>query len=150
MGWTPDIPFDVVIAPNKYHFANSNALDLAQLINAPVQLDNHIWIGRLDGALSDAIMDACEARGENFSPIRQFGNQYAIVNTAPHRGRNGLEWDSDNSISRAVRLSRLIYPTSLAFEYAARVDDEPDGTRRIRGNRGVAPPHMCSIPHAIG
>lgn len=74
-------------------------------------------------------MDACEpagysrantANGFRWQPTRQFGAYYAIACKDPSRG-DDLDWDPDQRIIHCVAISRLVHPTALGFEYAARI-----------------------------
>lgn len=114
-------------------YAEKRSIDRDELIDEPLHLADNLWIGPLeDRQLVLAIMDACEPAGENFRPVRQFYSKYAIVreNTPVPRGSE-LTWDSDGRIGLVIRMSRLVHPTSIGYEYAARVVILPSGKRRI-------------------
>jgi len=87
-------------------------------------LNDTLRIGRSDGDIAEKIMDACESRGLNFKPTRQFGMRYIFKRVRPPTQNEGKEnvyqWDPDGLIRKAVAISRLIYPTPIGFEYSAR------------------------------
>ncbi len=123
---------DVNIVRNMVTFGEKGLIDRDQLIDERLHLDEDLWIGPLDRQLVSDIMDACEPAGENFKTVRQFHSRYAIVreNTFVPRGSE-LTWDSDGRIGLVISMSRLVYPTSIGYEYAARIEILPDGKRRI-------------------
>lgn len=127
------MPFrDVNIVRNMVPFAEKRPIDRDQLIDEPLHLADDLWIGPLDKELVLATMNACEPAGENFRTVRQFYSSYAIVreNTPVPRGSE-LTWDSDGRIGLVIRMSRLVHPTSIGYEYAARIELLPEGKRRI-------------------
>jgi hypothetical protein len=66
-------------------------------------------------------MDACDQR--TFGPIphtRISGQLYSLVRDLPAPS-NVYHWDSDNTLTATVALSRLIHPTSAGLVYAARL-----------------------------
>jgi hypothetical protein len=74
-----------------------------------------------------AIMTACEPRGENFSPVRQYGQRYTFARrNAP--GPAG-HWDPDGALYACVALSRLVRANAADSQYAARIE-EADGSAR--------------------
>jgi hypothetical protein len=66
------------------------------------------------------VFTACRPRGQSFDPVPQFGQLYALWNDDP-ADPSEFSWDPDQSLATAVALSRLIHPTSIGFEYSARV-----------------------------
>lgn len=82
------------------------------------------WIGRLPyDADSDAVFNACDPAGFNFRPYRQYGCRYAFCRKAgpPSHGPELYEWDNEGFLGRALFLSRLIHPTTVAPHYSARL-----------------------------
>lgn len=126
--------WDVLLAAPTYSGTES--------LNWPCEkcllLDSDIWVGRYDGAVNK-IMDACEpagywrgneAGGYRWQPTRQFGAYYAIVCTNPSRP-DELEWDPDRRILRTIALSRLVHPTAIGLEYAARLKFDEVGLKGV-------------------
>ncbi len=98
----------------------------------PVNLGKGIWLEHLDDP--ETFMLACEARGENFNPKRQFGQRYSFIRRdAPGDACN---WDADTSMHAIVALSRLILSNAYSTTYAARIE-EASGSRP----REVVPVH---------
>ena len=58
-------------------------------------------------------MDACEPRGENLKPSRQFGCRYSFVRelAAEEYTRTYAHWEHDRTLVAAFTLSRLISTT---------------------------------------
>jgi len=100
--------------------------DLAWLRKNRLYLDdaNEVWVGALADTLK--VMDACEKRGLNADATRQFGAYYALVNENPAKP-DEWNWDPDQRLTEVVVLSRLVFPTALGFEYAARLQLKDDG-----------------------
>ena len=90
-----------------------------------VQLSETIFLGRQPNELWDAVYAACKPRGYAFNPTPQFGQRYAFWNTGPTQP-DGYNWDPDQSLATAVALSRLVHPSSIGFEYSARVTCRSD------------------------
>ena len=95
---------------------------------APPQSDFSLgadfWIGELPyNADSDAVFDACEPAGLNHRPYRQYGCRYAFCRKAhpPTHGPEFYAWDNEGFLARALFLSRLIHPTTVAPHYSARL-----------------------------
>ena len=98
------------------------------------------WIGGLPyNTDSDVVFDACEPAGFNHRPIRQYGCRYAFCRKAgpPSHSPEFYEWDNEGFLGRALFLSRLIHPTTVAPHYSARVIFQ-DGklTNVVPANRG--------------
>ena len=87
----------------------------------------------LNGDRAERIMDACEPRGENFRPIRQFGCRYAFVRDLPadEFSSSYAHWDHDNVLLAGFTLSRLILDNAYSTEYAARVVEFSDDRLQI-------------------
>lgn len=79
-----------------------------------------VFIDKLQREESLKVFSACEPRGFNFSPQRQFVQLYSFIRVeAPESPP--LEWDSDERLQLCIGLSRLIHPTTISFEYSGRV-----------------------------
>ena len=89
-------------------------------VRTETQLYEDIRIGLQSNELWKAIYTACRPRGHSFGPVPQFGQLYALWNDNPADPTN-FNWDPDQSLATTVALSRLIHPTSIGFEYSARV-----------------------------
>jgi hypothetical protein len=119
---------DVILVPNKEGRLMTNRPRL------PVDIGRDVRLERLDGGPATRIMDACVPHGykaspSNLSPL--FSQRYAFVREGPP-SEPAYEWDSDNRLQECVGISRLIRPTSIGFEYSARLECGPGGdVRRI-------------------
>ena len=110
------------------------------------RLHESVWIGRLQHDLGERVMEACGKRGQNFSPARQFGASYAFVRlSADQSDGHRLTFDPDRRLWAAVALSRLIHPTSLAYEYAARRLTWSNGAEQIVPVRQIQYPPMAFV-----
>jgi hypothetical protein len=79
-----------------------------------------LWIGPRNDR--EAIMDACEPRGENtLKAIRQFPCHYAFFRTNPPNKGKRHGFDPDLRLRTAIQLSRIVRPTTTAYAYAARI-----------------------------
>ena len=118
---------DYVLMPNNVVERGDGTLIHERHFSEEVKLADDLWIGPLRD-LGNAIMDACEQRGENCEPLtRWFGTQYAVYRRpAPDPF---YSWDPDRRISTCLALSRIARPTSLNPYYAARVVSE--GSQRM-------------------
>jgi len=87
----------------------------------------------LAGPRTERIMDACEPRGENFKPVRQFGCRYAFVRELPTEEymQSHATWDRDQVLLAGFTLSRLILDNVHSTEYAARVVEFSDDDVQI-------------------
>lgn len=99
-----------------------------------------LWIGQLGNETAQRVIEACELRDiercgphgtwREIKPVIPFEQLYAFV-------REGVpdEWDRDNRLQICIALSRLVYPTPISFEYAARITYKSDGSIKIKPAR---------------
>ncbi len=123
---------DVALVRNTLAQANRAAINRANLIRDPVDLGNSLWIGRLDQDTTNAIVEACEPPGLNFSLNRAWGVMYTMFRTDPPAGQESrYQWDPDGRISLGIRMSRLVHPTTIGYEFTARVVDDGEPPRHV-------------------
>lgn len=124
---------DVLVVPD-------GAIDDEERDSQPPAGDPPVELGRgvrltqeLSGHRADRIMDACEPRGENFDPTRQFGCLYAFARELPPAEYEAsyARWDHDNALLAAFTLSRLIRDNAYSTQYAARVVEFSDDRMQI-------------------
>ena len=89
-------------------------------IRKRIDLANDLYIDLLPTDFAQNIFKACEPKGYCFDPILQFGQMYSFVRKNPPN-RDDLKWDADQRLQLCIALSRLIHPTSISTEYAARM-----------------------------
>lgn len=92
--------------------------------NPPLDLGRGLWLTQeLNGSAAEAIMDACEPRGQNFEPYRQYGCRYAFVRDLPPEEYSTApySWDREQVLLTAFTLSRLVLDNGYSTQYAARV-----------------------------
>jgi len=89
---------------------------------AEVDLGDGIKLGRVSDDDAERIMDACGPAGQNFSPVRQFGQRYAfyVDHSVEEATENLYGFDADR-LGVALALSRLIRDNGFSYQYAARV-----------------------------
>lgn len=123
---------DFVVVTNAYSERDDQSTRPIVRFNPPRHIQGDIWIAQLDPALCTALLDACDAAGENFKPFRQYGCSYAFyrVNAPAHAGHE-LHFDSDIALYTCIALSRLAHPNATGFRWAARVMEWPNGARKI-------------------
>jgi len=108
-------------------FTNSGIIQASQeeiKQSPPIQnkliIADDIFIDKLPREEAQELFSACEPKGFNFSPIRQFAQLYSFIRVNPPDSPP-LEWDSDELLQLCIGLSRLIHPTTISFEYSGRV-----------------------------
>lgn len=123
---------DVVLMPSPYSFASPSSTRPRDFFQDSHAILEDVWLARLESSFANAIMDACQVRGENFNPIRQFGAPYGFVRVAaPLSAESPYDFDPDGKLVNCLRLSRLIHPTSIGMAHAARVRVWKSGAREI-------------------
>jgi len=113
--------WDVAIFSNAY-FADASE-ELKNQYTPPqdkVMFNTNLWLGELEHELAEKVMDACEPRGYNFIPTRQYAQLYSIVNESP-RDSHVDHWDSEELIQSIIAISRIVHPTNFSFQYTARI-----------------------------
>lgn len=111
---------DIILVPNY------QANVIANLPQLPVDLGRDVRLEKLPRDLAKKVMEACEPRGYNLRPVRQYGQLYTFVRQNPP-DNPPLQWDSDSRLQECVAISRLIRPTSIGFECSARLRYTPGG-----------------------
>ncbi len=117
---------DVILFPNSGLAGRPFDEILGTRFNLPVSLGRDVRLERLQADLAEQIMDACEPRGHNFEPRRQYGQLYSFVRENPPPEPPN-KWDSDHRLQECVAMSRLVRPTSIGFEYSATLSYTPAG-----------------------
>lgn len=121
---------DVVLATNE---GLSRAPDLLTSQPPPrdrFQLADGLWVGSLDDAIAEKVLDSCEPPGCWVTrPVRQYGQLYTFVREQVPQ-THIYEWDADLRLQTCVALSRLVHPTSVSFRYSAQLVYNADGTVR--------------------
>ena len=112
-------PADVVLFVGQYHLGGHW---LPKHCDSEVQIAPDLKIVPL-GDVANRVLDACETRGENKSrEFRQYGSLYALVRSnAPISKHSRRIWDPDRRLATALQISRVAKPTSIGYEYAARM-----------------------------
>jgi Apea-like HEPN len=131
---------DVVVIPSPGHDANAEDWLAYRAVDGPVDLGNGITLERLRGEeadLAEQVIHAAVPRGQNFEPVRQFGQMYSFWREVPAEEwsadseRRLFHWDTTQAVTEALFLSRFVLDNGYSLEYAGRVIDRSDGYRRI-------------------
>ena len=101
-------------------------IPLRNSFRLPFHLGRDISIEEIQGPLVEHILDACEPAGWNFRPARPYGQLYSFVRNKPPDVESPV-WDEDRELQKCIALSRLVKPTSVGFEYSARVVSYANG-----------------------
>lgn len=110
-----DQTLDIVIQTTSFNLEpNRNP------IKKRIDLADDLYIDLLPTDFAQKIFEACEPKGYCFDPVLPFGQMYSFVRKNPPNGDN-LTWDKDQRLRLCIALSRLIHPTSISTEYAARI-----------------------------
>lgn len=94
------------------------------------RLADDLWVGELDNKIAECVLDSCEPCGKWVKkPVRPDNQLYSFVRErAPD---NPLyTWDRDLRLQTCIALSRLVHPTPVSFEYAARITYNSDNSIR--------------------
>jgi hypothetical protein len=131
---------DVVLVPSPYpHDYPAAGPRPVKYFEGSHRLADDLWLADLCSDFSSEIFDACQMTGKNFSPTRQFGAPYGFIRTnVPKTGGSPYHFDHDHRLLRCIAISRLIHPTSVGFEYSARVRRWPNGHYEIVPYRPTA------------
>lgn len=131
---------DVVVIPSPGHHANANEWLAHHAVDGPIDLGGGVMLERLRGDeadLAEQVINAALPRGQNFEPVRQFGQMYSFWRDIPEdewsvdNERRLFHWDTTQVVTEAVFLSRFVLDNGYSLEYAGRVIDRSDGHRRI-------------------
>src|SRR5438876_12149316 len=90
---------DYVLVPDAYAQIDNRSTRPVVEFDSPRHIHGDIWIAQVDHALCEAVLDACEPRGENFKPTRQWGCMYAFYRrNAPSGSNQQFHFDSDGAL----------------------------------------------------
>jgi hypothetical protein len=122
---------DVAIFKNA-HFNQSDAETKESFppIQNKLLITDELFIDRLPREESLKVFSACEPKGFNFEPQRQFGQLYSFIRINPPESPP-LEWDSDERLQLCIGLSRIIHPTTISFDYSCRLIYENNNISEI-------------------
>lgn len=129
-GAKPEIT-DFVLMADPYGNAGATHSRLLVKFRRARRIHNDLWIGPVNRNLTKAIMKACMLRGENFRPVLQFWCPYGFIRKYAPTDSNNLQFDPDRILQQCVALSRLVHPTSIGYQFAARVIKRPGSRRKI-------------------
>lgn len=132
---------DVALVRSTLSEATPGSIDESKKIRDPIDLGRDVWIGRLEQELTNQIRKACMPAGLNWPLHYAWGVMYSMFRVnAPENPQSQCQWDPDGQLNRAIRLSRLVHPTSVSCELTARVADPPEVQTRV-----IAPSHIKGL-----
>lgn len=119
VGDTADAPDDEP-TPRALHF------------DKVVDFGHGVGIGRVHALRNDAILDALERRGLNWTPgTRQYGSLYGLVRHDPPTNGHEYHVDPDRRLSTAAAILRLVRPHAMSLRHSARIIMGPSDKIRI-------------------
>jgi len=113
--------YDVVLFPTPKELDGQR-----KPIQRTFDLSSNLRIDILSRSVSKTIFESCEPPGYNFDPVRQYGQQYSFIRDNPPIAEP-LHWDSDQRLQYCIALSRIVHPTTISFEFAARISENEQG-----------------------
>lgn len=96
-------------------------------IRKRIDLANNLYLDVLPTEDAEKVFEACEPKEYNHNPTRQYGQLYSFIRENPPNS-DDFNWDEDQRLQLCLALSRLVHPTSISTEYAARIFKTSDGT----------------------
>lgn len=139
---------DVVLARDPYGEQDDKSRREIVWFDSPIEIVPEVTIEPVETEFSRAIMDACEPRGEEYRPVRQWGSPYGFFRRpAKPPESEGLSLDPDSLLYVCIALSRLVHPTAIGFEYAARVRVWVNGARQIVPNSDIRTNPYAFVQH---
>jgi hypothetical protein len=98
-----------------------------------VDLGFDITIERLSDDDYNLMMAACRPRGHFFFAVPNWGQRYTFVRRVDLAvyEENEYGWDTDQRLSSALALSRLVRDTVHCTEFAGRIVDHEDGEQQV-------------------
>jgi hypothetical protein len=98
-----------------------------------IDLGRGLSLAKLDGDEPKRVLNACSSRGHYFVPVKQFGEMYSFVLEVPLDEIELVRWtwDTDQVISDALAMSRLILDNGYSTEYAARIFDYANQEQQV-------------------
>jgi hypothetical protein len=99
-----------------------------------VDLGDGIKLGRVSDDEAERVMNACTPAGQNFAPVRQFGQRYAFYReySLEEIGEDLYGFDDGGKLGAAIALSRLVRDHGFSYQYAARVIEHAASEPTIR------------------
>jgi hypothetical protein len=127
---------DVLLVPSPYPHDNERTTREVVFFEGSLRISEDVWLADFETEFARDVLNACSQSGENFRPTRQYGAPYGFVRVSiPYASEHSLHFDHDRRLLTTVALSRLVHPTSIGFQYAARVRRWPNGRREIIPHR---------------
>ena len=104
-------------------------------LKTEVDLGQGVTLGPVHEGVADYVFDLCYPHALKTKPVRGFRALYAF-SRRDDADQSGLTWDREEYITTAMAMSRVAHPTSVGFEYSARLflgDDETTIAEAVTG-----------------
>jgi hypothetical protein len=113
---------DLTMVQWPYAHHDGNSTRPVVHFEKPLRVDSDLWIAMLDDQLRAWVLDATEPCGRHYHPFRAYTGGYAFIRSpAPEPVANQEDFDPDLRLRTAIALSRLVHPTSVGLNHAARI-----------------------------
>jgi len=123
---------DIALFPRMSNPDELESLKKYPILNKEITIPDNLWIAPINGYIEKAILEYCAPRGlydkyknqdgkfEEIRPIKKFQISYAFAREKPPES-DKFHWDIDHKLRTLIALSRIIHPTSISFEYSAKL-----------------------------
>jgi len=104
-------------------------------LSVEVDLTEGVSIAPVFRSVGDYVIDLCSPHNLKPAPVRQFRPLYAFIRSDDAE-ETAYTWDPSERLQMAITLSRLAHPTSMGYEYSARLfieGDPPDVVQAMVG-----------------
>ena len=89
-------------------------------LNRQIDLGEGVSVAPVLRSVADYVFRLCDPHGLTTAPTRTFQALYSFIKD-DDADETAYAWDSGRRIEMAVALSRLVHPTTIGFEYSARL-----------------------------
>lgn len=143
--------FDIALFPFSAPL-DRNSLREYPILNEKIAISDDLSITPINGSLNDQILLNCSLKdkilkcieprgcwskyqnqdgewGEN-RPTKLFHIKYAFAREDPPES-DQWKWDSDEKLGQLIALSRIIHPTSISYEYSAKLEFNGDKLEKV-------------------
>lgn len=123
---------DIALFPLMSNSDELESLKKYPILNSEIAISDNLWIAPIIWNIENAILEYCEPRGlydkyetgdgklEEIRPIKKFQIPYAFAREKPPES-DIFNWDIDGKLKGLIALSRIIHPTSISYQYSAKL-----------------------------
>ncbi len=114
------------------------------ILKKEIEISDDLWIAPIDRKLADKIIDCCEPRDFFDKEKNQDGELegYRLPDFIPYAFKrekppdsDRFNWDIDDKLKGLIALSRIIHPTTISYQYSAKL--KFDGIDLLRITPGL-------------